>query len=111
MDQPIYRIFAITFVLLVKSITAFIGFMLFAVILFYQHPEGDSFPASIEEVGEILTSVVEEIEDSFNTGDVAPVDQEVDISAELEVASIPSFESYQEPEGCFFQVMTTHVSK
>ncbi len=102
MDQPIYRIFAITFVLLVKSITAFIGFMLFAVILFYQHPEGDLFPASIEEAGEILTSVVEEIEDSFNTEDVTPVDQEVDISPELEMASLPSFESYEEPDGCSF---------
>jgi len=104
LNQPIYRIFAITFVLLVKSLTAFIGFMLFAVILFYQQPEEDSFPSSLEEVGEILSSVVEDFDESVNAEEFPAVDQEVDISPDSEVAALPSFDSYQEPDGCFYPV-------
>ncbi|MBN1265484.1 MAG: M23 family metallopeptidase [Anaerolineales bacterium] len=100
MDQPIFRIMAFTLTLLIKSITAFIGFILIALLLL--QPSSGTTPqqASIdvlEEVMAIAEPVLELIQE--NTAE-DPQAQEGDTSGTEEVAPALSYESYEDPAGC-----------
>ena len=99
MDQPIFRIVALLLTALIKMITAFIGFIICAIVLV--RPVSATTPqeaamAVAEEVLELAEPVLDMVLEDESTEaqeDLAAVNvEEVDLT--------PSYESYQDPEGC-----------
>lgn len=98
-QQPIYAILSLVFVVIIKSITAFVGFMLIGFLILPLGPLETSAEAVVHELEEALPAVKPVI-DAVETVVASAAEPAEETTGVPEQPELVSFESYEDPDGC-----------